>query len=105
MVFALVFDMFQPSPNSKVPGSRPNPRVQIFPPEYLGTYALCIIRGYSKFFEKAIYKKFKNLERTVELKMFRQFIKFRINSMIYIASMANILAICHAGKYISPPGK
>jgi hypothetical protein len=23
-----------------VPGSRPNPRVKIFPPEYLGTYAL-----------------------------------------------------------------
>jgi hypothetical protein len=23
-----------------VPGSRPNPMVQIFPPEYLGTYAL-----------------------------------------------------------------
>jgi hypothetical protein len=23
-----------------VPGSRPNPRVQIFPPEYLGTYVL-----------------------------------------------------------------
>jgi hypothetical protein len=36
MMFALV----SPAPNSEVPGSRPNPRVQIFPPEYLGTYAL-----------------------------------------------------------------
>jgi hypothetical protein len=32
-------DRFQPAPNSEVPGSRPNLRVQIFPPEYLGTYA------------------------------------------------------------------
>jgi hypothetical protein len=27
-MFALVFDRFQPVPNSEVPGSRPNPRVQ-----------------------------------------------------------------------------
>jgi hypothetical protein len=39
-VFALVSERFQPTLNSKVPGSKPNPRVQIFPPEYLGTYAL-----------------------------------------------------------------
>jgi hypothetical protein len=35
MVFALLSDRFQPTPNLEVPGSRPNPRVQIFPPEYL----------------------------------------------------------------------
>jgi hypothetical protein len=40
MVFALVSNRFQPAPNSEVPGSRPNPRVQIFLPEYLGNYAL-----------------------------------------------------------------
>jgi hypothetical protein len=35
----LVSDWFQPVPYSKVPESRPNPRVQIFPPEYLETNA------------------------------------------------------------------
>jgi hypothetical protein len=40
MVFALVSDRFQPAPNSEVRGSWPNHRVQIFPPDYLGTYAL-----------------------------------------------------------------
>jgi hypothetical protein len=40
MVFLLVFDRFQPAPNSEVPGSRTNPRFKILPPEYLGTYAL-----------------------------------------------------------------
>jgi hypothetical protein len=38
MVFVFVSD--RAAPNSKVPGSRPNPRVQIFPPEYRETYAL-----------------------------------------------------------------
>jgi hypothetical protein len=39
-VFALGSDKFQPTPNSEVPERRPNLRVQIFPPEYLGTHAL-----------------------------------------------------------------
>jgi hypothetical protein len=40
MVFALVSDRFQPAPNSDVTGSRPDPGVQVFPPEDLRTYAL-----------------------------------------------------------------
>jgi hypothetical protein len=40
IVFAILSDRFQPAPYSKVHGSRLNPRVQIFPPDYLGTYAL-----------------------------------------------------------------
>jgi hypothetical protein len=39
-VFVLVSDRFQPTHNSEVSGSRPNPRFQIFRAEYLGTYAL-----------------------------------------------------------------
>jgi hypothetical protein len=44
MVFALVSDRFQPTPNSEVAGSKPNPRVQIFPPEY-GAFGIfvCLI--------------------------------------------------------------
>jgi hypothetical protein len=49
MVFALVFNRFQPAPNSKVPGSGPNPRVQIFPPEYLGSYALYKVGVFGTF--------------------------------------------------------
>jgi hypothetical protein len=37
-VIALVSDRFQSAPNLEVPGNKPIPRVQIFPPEYLGTY-------------------------------------------------------------------
>jgi hypothetical protein len=33
-------DRFQLTANSKVPGSKPNPRVQIFPLAFFGTYAL-----------------------------------------------------------------
>jgi hypothetical protein len=40
IVFALVSDRVQPALNSEVPGSSPIPRVQIFPPEYLGTNAI-----------------------------------------------------------------
>jgi hypothetical protein len=40
MVFALVSDRFHSASNLEVPRSRSNPRVQIFPPEYLGSYAL-----------------------------------------------------------------
>jgi hypothetical protein len=40
MLFALVSDRFQPAPNSEVPESRLHLKVQIFPLEYLGNYAL-----------------------------------------------------------------
>jgi hypothetical protein len=40
MMFELVFDRFQTAPNSEVPGTSPSPRVRIFSPKYLGTYAL-----------------------------------------------------------------
>jgi hypothetical protein len=40
MVFVLVSDRIQSASNSKVLGRRPNPRVQILPPEYLGNYEI-----------------------------------------------------------------
>jgi hypothetical protein len=112
MVFALVSNRFQLTPNQEVPGSRPNPRVQIFPPEYLGTYALqkygvhgifvCLImfqdknwvvtppvtpKGWGggrtqnlmiilKILRICNVNSKINLKTTVELKMFRHFMKF-----------------------------
>jgi hypothetical protein len=50
---AIVSDRFHPAPHSKVLGSRPNPRVQILTPEYLGTYALLKDGGCTTGHDKA----------------------------------------------------
>jgi hypothetical protein len=39
MMFVPVLERFRPGPNQEAP-LRPNPRVQIFPPEYLRTHAI-----------------------------------------------------------------
>jgi hypothetical protein len=48
IAFALVSDRFQPAPYSEVPGSRPNSRVQIFPPEYRGVLGTLFVLSCSR---------------------------------------------------------